>query len=148
VEPVKIASVRLLTTAKATDKEFDYLCPGTQAVFPGAIVKIPFGKGNRERYGVAVRIKEEIPARALKPILSVLPAEISLNEEMTALCHYLKEHVFCSFGDAARAIIPSPVYKKSAKKQRFLSLRAGVRCPPSSEGGIGGCKLAPLSDYL
>jgi len=150
VEPVKIASVRLLTTAKATDKEFDYLCPGTQAVFPGAIVKIPFGKGNRERYGVAVRIKEEIPARALKPILSVLPAEISLNEEMTALCHYLKEHVFCSFGDAARAIIPSPVYKKSAKKQRFLSLCDGLDPEKALENfrGKNKEKYQELISYL
>ena len=121
-----IAKVRLLSTAKATDKEFDYLCPGHFPVFRGAVVKIPFGKGNRETFGIVTGFSEEEPAQNLKTILSVFPQEISLNEELLSLCDYLKEQIFCTFGDAARAMIPSPVYQKKAKTVRFLSLEKKV----------------------
>lgn len=126
MEKTYIAKVRLLSTAKATDKVFDYLCPGDFPVFRGAVVKIPFGKGNRETFGVVCDVVKEVPGMKLKGILSVLPKEISLSEELLALCDHLREQIFCTFGDAARAIVPSPVYQKKAKTVRFLSLKENV----------------------
>ncbi|MBR4288319.1 MAG: primosomal protein N', partial [Clostridia bacterium] len=121
-----IAKVRLLSTAKATDREFDYLCPSSVSVSRGDVVKVPFGKGNRERYAVVVEVTEEVPSLTLKSILAVLPSEMRLNEEMLALCNHLKEQIFCTYGDAARAILPSVVYRKEAKTVRLLSLAKGV----------------------
>lgn len=126
MEKVRIAKVRLLSTPKAVDREFDYLCPGLVPVFRGNVVKIPFGKGNLPRFGVVVNVLEEEPKRNLKTILQVLPDEVGLTEELLGLCAHLKEHLFCSFGDAARAIIPAPVYQKKAKVHRLLSLAPDV----------------------
>lgn len=121
MEKVRIAKVRLLSTARQTDREYDYLCPGTAPVVRGALVRVPFGKGNRERFGVVCGVVDEEPTLTLKSILDVFPKEIGLNEEMMALCDYLKQHFFCTFGDAARAILPSPVYQKKARSVRFLT---------------------------
>ncbi len=126
MEKTMIAKVRLLSTAKATDREYDYLCPWSVPVSRGDVVKVPFGKGNRERYAVVISVGEEVPQLELKSILTVFPREMRLNDEMLSLCNHLKEQIFCTFGDAARAILPSVVYRKEAKKVRFLSLSAGV----------------------
>ncbi|MBQ8912047.1 MAG: hypothetical protein IJY89_05710 [Clostridia bacterium] len=112
MEKTRIAKVRLLSTAKATDRIFDYLCPWELPVFRGAVVKIPFGKGNRETFAVVLDVVEEVPAMTLKSILAVMPREIGLSEELIELCDHLREQIFCTFGDVARAIIPSPVYQK------------------------------------
>ncbi len=121
-----IAKVRLLSTAKATDREFDYLCPSSVSVSRGDVVKVPFGKGDRERYAVVTSVTEEVPTLTLKSISAVLPSEMRLNEEMLSLCDHLKEQIFCTFGDAARAILPSVVYRKEAKTVRYLSLAEGI----------------------
>ncbi len=126
MEKTRIAKVRLLSTAKATDKIFSYLCPWELPVFRGAVVKIPFGKGNRETFGIVTDVTEEAPTMELKSILTVFPREIGLSEELMDLCNHLREQIFCTFGDAARAIIPSPVYQKKAKTVRYLSLSSGI----------------------
>ena len=79
MEKTCIAKVRLLSTAKAMDRIFDYLCPWELPVFRGAVVKIPFGKGNRETYAIVVDVVEEVPAMTLKSILAVFPREIGLS---------------------------------------------------------------------
>ncbi len=126
MEPLNIAKVRLLSTAKGTDKVFDYLCPASLPVFRGAVVKIPFGKGDRERFGIVVDLSRETPAMPLKTISSVFPEEVSLNEELLSLCDHLREQLFCTFGEAARAMIPSPVYQNKAKTVRLVSLSQDV----------------------
>ncbi len=122
MEKTVIAKVRLLSTAKATDKEYDYLCPWQTHVFRGCVVKVPFGKGNRETHGIVTKVVEEEAKMPLKSILSVCSDEICLNEELLKLCEHLQEQIFCTFGDAARAIIPSPVYQKKPRVVRYLSL--------------------------
>ena len=126
MEKTRIAKVRLLSTAKATDRIFDYLCPWELPVFCGVVVKIPFGKGNRETFGIVVDVTEEVPEMSLKSILTVFPREIGLSPELLELCDHLREQIFCTFGDAARAIVPSPVYQKKAKTVRTLALEKGV----------------------
>ena len=150
MEKTRIAKVRLLSTAKATDRIFDYLCPWELPVFRGAVVKIPFGKGNRETFGIVVDVTEEVPAMELKSILAVFPREIGLTEELMQLCDHLREQIFCTFGDAARAIIPSPVYQKKAKTVRFLSLAKRVD-PETALNGFRGKnkeKYVALLRYL
>ncbi len=122
MEKTRIAKVHLLSTAKATDREYDYLCPGAFSVFRGCVVKVPFGKGNRETFGIVTDIVEEEPKMSLKSILQVSSDEIYLSEELLQLCDHLREQIFCTFGDAARAMIPSPVYQKKPRVVRFLSL--------------------------
>ena len=145
MEKTCIAKVRLLSTAKAMDRIFDYLCPWELPVFRGAVVKIPFGKGNRETFAIVVDVVEEVPSMELKSILAVFPREIGLSEELLELCDHLRQQIFCTFGDAARAIIPSPVYQKKAKTVRRLSLSEGIDPETSLDGFRGKNKDKYLS---
>lgn len=67
-------------------------------------------------------VRREVPQRTLKTLREIFPAEIGLNEELFALCRHLQEQIFCSFGEAARAILPSPVYKKNPRRIRVARL--------------------------
>lgn len=145
-----IAKVRLLATPKATDREFDYLCPALVPVFRGAVVKVPFGKGNREVFGIVISVEETEPDMPLKSILSVLPESIGLTEELLSLCDHLREQIFCTFGEAARAMIPSPVYQKKARTVRILSLAENVdpKTALQSFRGKNKEKYSALLSYL
>ncbi len=150
MEQTRIAKVHLLSTPKWADREFDYLCPGSLPVFRGAVVKIPFGKANRERFGVVTQVIETTPEMELKAILQVLPPEICLTEELLQLCQHLKEQLFCSFGDATRAILPSPVYQKKARAIRILCAVDGVypKTALQSFRGKNKEKYQALLEYL
>ncbi|MBQ3866861.1 MAG: hypothetical protein II776_08145, partial [Clostridia bacterium] len=132
-----VAAVRLLTAAKATDRAFDYLCPPGGAPLRGQVVRVPFGKGDRDRFGVVTDVRETTPDRALKTISEIFPPEIGLNEELFALCTFLQEQIFCTFGDAARTILPSPVYKKAARQIRLARLGDGVDPEKALDGFTG-----------
>ena len=96
--------VYLLDAPYHIDTAFDYSCGDT--VFRGDIVKVPFGNANRLRLGVVARLKSESQGARIKPVHSVVCDRFSFTEEMLGLCLFLKEHTLCTFGEAAKAILP------------------------------------------
>ena len=86
------------------DRPFDYSC-GDDLV-AGSIVKVPFGKANRLRQGVVTRVKSASDSENTKPVHAVFDSRYSLNEEMLGLCLFLKDYTLCTFGEAARCILP------------------------------------------
>ena len=86
------------------DRAFDY---ESDAEIPvGSIVKVPFGRADRLRLGVVTLKKSESSAGGTKPVHSVMSDRYSLSEEMLGLCLFLKEYTLCTFGEAARAVLP------------------------------------------
>ena len=86
------------------DRAFDY--ESETEISVGSIVKVPFGKANRLRLGVVTRQKSECHAGGVKPVHSVFDSRYSLSEEMLGLCLFLKEYTLCTFGEAAKAVLP------------------------------------------
>ena len=86
------------------DIAFDYTCADN--VSRGMIVKVPFGKNNRLRFGVVTKVKESSEGENLKPVHSVSSDRFFFSEEMLGLCLFLKEHTLCTFGEAARTLLP------------------------------------------
>ena len=58
----------------------------------GDIVKVPFGRSNRLRYGVVYRVKESTEGANVKPVHSAVSDRFSFTEEMLGLCLFLKEY--------------------------------------------------------
>ena len=127
------------------DRPFDYFCP--DHVRPGDIVKVPFGRANATRLGIvrAVKLGTENPD-SIKEIHSVQNHEFSLSEELLSLCAFLKDYTLCTFGEAAKAILPPGALTEqpgmklrrtcvlAMPKDRIRALlaaqgRAGVRSP-------------------
>ena len=93
------------------DRPFDYFV-GADEVHPGDIVRVPFGRANRLRYGVVAAIKDSPTPYPdggelnIKPVHSVVHPLFALSREMLGLCLFMKEHTLCTFGEALRAVLP------------------------------------------
>ena len=87
------------------DRPFDYLCEDD--IRAGDIVKVPFGRANSLRLAVVTRVKDACEGERIKSVHSRLDTRYSLSEEMLGLCLFMKGHTLCSFGEAARSVIPS-----------------------------------------
>ena len=126
------------------DSAFDYF--SDENVSRGAIVKVPFGKANKLRLGVVTKVKEKSEGDKIKPVHSVVSDRFSFTEEMLGLCLFLKEYTLCTFGEAARTVLPPGalseklnikydkrcVLNLSADEARALleaSGRAGIKSP-------------------
>ncbi len=127
------------------DRPFDYSCG--ENVRPGNIVDVPFGKANKLRRGVVVRVKPESDGESIKPVHSVGFDRYSFSEEMLGLCLFLKEYTLCTFGEAAKTVLPPGAlselpnikYKKTAclavpKETAITLLNLKGRAGISSEG--------------
>ncbi len=90
------------------DRPFDYLC--SEDTVLGSIVRVPFGKADKLRLGVITRLKDtpdkESSAVEIKPVHTVYDSRYSLSEELLGLCLFMKEHTLCTFGEAARTVLP------------------------------------------
>ena len=102
----QIASVYLLESARKTDRPFDYTVSDGEEVTVGAIVTVPFGRGNRPMNAVvtAVRARSEDDGE-LKCIASVSDTA-SLTPELLSLAAFMRERTLCTIGDAVRTMIP------------------------------------------
>ncbi len=99
-------SVRVLDAPFSVDKPFDYRLPPTMSAQRGSLVRVPFGRGNRESWGVVMEVKTQIPDISLKPVLSLSEDRYALTEEMIGLSAFLSDRYLCSFGDAVRCMMP------------------------------------------
>ena len=98
-----IASVVLEKTAYSFDKPYDYLVPlwAEDSCFAGQRVIVPFGKGNSERQGLILSLKNNVEeAVNLKEIRRIVDETPILNDEMLKLCSWLHESLFCTYFDA------------------------------------------------
>ena len=86
------------------DRPFDYLC--ADDIRPGDIVKVPFGRANSLRLAVVTKVKDSCEGEGIKSVHSRIDPRFSLSEELLGLCLFMKGHTLCSFGEAARCVIP------------------------------------------
>ncbi len=124
------------------DRPFDYLCD--ESVTVGSIVRVPFGRANKLRNAVVTRVKGSADGVGIKSVHTVFDCRYSFSEEMLGLCLFLKEHTLCTFGEAAKCLIPQGALSETpnikVKKTCVLTLsgeeanallsvtgRAGVR---------------------
>ena len=139
-----IAKIYILDAPYHIDSPFDYVAH--EGVFRGAIVKVPFGRHNKLRYGVVAALEDMPAGENIKPVHSVVNDRFSFTEEMLGLCLFLKEHTLCTFGEAARTVLPPGAlsdrlnirYEKSyrlaitaedAEGLLAVSGRGGIRSP-------------------
>ena len=124
------------------DRPFDYSCDDTLAA--GSIVKVPFGRANRLRYGVVTKVKPDSDGENIKPVQAVFDDRYSLSEEMLGLCLFLKDYTLCTFGEAARCILPpgalSEMPNIKYKKTCVLNLTREEALEKLSASGRAGIK--------
>lgn len=102
----KAAAVAVENSAFSFDKPFSYLL-GDEECSPGCRVLVPFGRGNKCRQGIVLSVTNYDGKEKLKRISQVIDKTPVLNDEMLRLVEWLKERTFCTYFEAAKAVLPS-----------------------------------------
>lgn len=107
------------------DKTYQYAIPAElygEAVI-GALVVVPFGRGNRRINGYIVDLSEEpkLEKSLIKPIIEVVRGAPVIESHLIYLAYWMKETFGGTMNDALKTVIP---VKKAVKikEQRSISL--------------------------
>ena len=120
---IKTAKVAVNRATFQFDKLYSYSIPAELLSYVqiGSMVLVPFGKGNGVRLGVVLETTEEDFSEKIKPLYDCAKEDCLLTGELLKLVYFLKQHTFCTYFDAVKAIIPyGAQYKvegKHLKKQ-------------------------------
>ena len=124
----QIAKVAVAAATYAIDKPYDYLIPQGTDIAVGMRVLAPFGRGNRTAEGMVLQLRQEVPAKPLKAIRSLLDQESVLSEKEIRLALWMRQRYFCTFYDALHTILPAAVWYRY---REIWSL-----CPTAGEEGL------------
>ena len=118
-----IATVAVENTFFNLDGDYDYYVPENliNEIKTGMRVKIPFGRGDKVREGIVVKLYTAIIS-GLKEISSVIGKEPVLSEEMISLALWLKERCFCTTYDCLRQMLPRGFGKIGDKSSKMATI--------------------------
>ena len=91
------------------DRLYSYCVPPCLVgrIWPGSMVLVPFGRGNKPRMAVVLDVQEvEDAPDKLKTLLDAAPEEARLTPDLMELVRFLKERTFCTWFEAVKAVIP------------------------------------------
>ena len=135
-----LAAVAVSSTDFGYDRRYKYTVPTTldDKVAVGVRVLVPFGKGNRKRIAVVIRIDDAAgeDLSKFKPINSVIDSEPLLNAEMLELMMWIRNTTLCTYFEAFRTLIPVSM---SVDFKRKYSL---AEDDGSSEDGLSAADLS------
>ena len=118
-----IAKIAVAAANFAIDKPYSYSIPQDMLLAAGMRVSVPFGRGNRPTEGIVLSV-EEGEDSGLKPVLSALDTEAVLSPVMLRLAAFLRKRYFCTFYDAARAMLPAGLWFHSRQAFSLTEDRA------------------------
>ena len=125
-----VAKLAVQAATYAIDKAYDYLLPDELSGRVGCRVLVPFGRGNRLSEGVILSLHQEVPAKPLKAVRSLLDDEPVVTEKGLRLALWMSRRYFCTFYDALRTILPAAVWYRY---REIWSMRQTVLMPDAPE---------------
>lgn len=127
------AKVYILDVPYHADIAYSYYIPDEIAsqVCPGAVVEVPFGRGNRRMSGIVDEVNSGDVPMSTKPITSVISPYPLLDEEQIGLCRFVKEYTLCTFSEALKTIVPSAAMSRVITYYRVVPEKLGETYPSS-----------------
>jgi primosomal protein N' (replication factor Y) len=104
--------VATVVLPEGVDKPLDYLVPEplAGAVEPGRRVRVPLGRGNRERLAYCVAVRHgELPQAPLKSVAGVEDEKPLLSPRMLELTKWMAERWMARWGEVLEAVLPAGV---------------------------------------
>ena len=125
-----VAKLAVQAATYAIDKAYDYLLPDELSGRVGCRVLVSFGRGNRLSEGVILSLHQEVSAKPLKAVRSLLDDEPVVTEKELRLALWMSRRYFCTFYDALRTILPAAVWYRY---REIWSMRQPVLMPDAPE---------------
>ena len=114
------------------DKPLDYLVPEplAAAVGPGKRVRVPLGRGNRERLAYCVAVRSgDLPQQPLKSVAGVEDELPLLSPRMLELTEWMSEKWLARRGEVLEAVLPAGV--RATRKRRAVPLLVATGAKPA-----------------
>lgn len=108
-----VAGVVVEKSAYSFDRVFDYTIPDDMqdSIQIGCRVLVPFGRASKQRQGVVVTLHNNKNSK-LKEINKLLDTTPVVTQEMLDTAKFMKEHYFCTYYDAVKAMLPAGINYK------------------------------------
>ena len=135
-----IAKIAVAAATYAIDKPYSYYIPEGMLLQPGIRVTVPFGRGNRRSEGVVLAV-EPGSAEGLKAVESCLDPEPLLSDTMLRLAAFLRDRYFCTFYDAARAMLPAGLWFRRKESVTLTEDRSWTEKPPKNPDAAAVLRL-------
>lgn len=108
---LSIAQVAVDNATIHFDKLYSYRVPETLAgrVWAGSMVLVPFGRGDKPRMAVVLKVEDveaENAPKRLKTLHDAAPEQARLTPDLLQLVRFLKDRTFCTWFEAVKAVIP------------------------------------------
>ena len=110
-----IAKIAVSAVTFAIDKPYSYFIPRDMKLVPGMRVTVPFGRSNRQSEGIVLSVEPGTQEK-LKCISAALDTAPVLSDTMLRLAAFLRERYFCTFYDAARAMLPAGLWFQTTQR--------------------------------
>ncbi|MDE6602280.1 MAG: primosomal protein N' [Lachnospiraceae bacterium] len=120
----RYADVIIDIAHEKVDRVFQYRIPEAllEAVRPGVQVRVPFGKGNRERTGYVVDISEDAdyPPEKIKAVSAVDEKGMSVEGRQIRIAYWLKSNYGSTTIAALKTVLPVKQKLKPLEKKKVL----------------------------
>ncbi|MEI6241530.1 MAG: primosomal protein N', partial [Planctomycetia bacterium] len=133
------------------DKPLDYLVPESlaAAVEPGKRVRVPLGRGNRERLAYCVAVRSgELPQQPLKSVAGVEDEQPLLSPRMLELTEWMSEKWLARRGEVLEAVLPAGVRATRKRREVPLLVATGVkptRTPTPAQAHVLAAAASPAT---
>ena len=122
-------TVATVVLPEGVDKPLDYLVPDTlaAAVEPGRRVRVPLGRGNRERLAYCVSVRSgELPQTPLKSVVGVEDDAPLLSRRMLELTKWMADRWMARWGEVLEAVLPAGVRLRRKVRVTMLLVATGA----------------------
>ena len=124
----KYADIIIDISQSNVDRPFRYRIPDEllEVVAVGAVVKVPFGQGNRIRTGYVIGLADEpnYDINKIKSIQEVSTSAISIESKLIRLAAWMKERYGCTMISALMTVIP--VKEKVRERKTEIDVRDNI----------------------
>lgn len=120
------ADIIIDISVKSLDRPFQYRVPDplqADAVI-GALVDIPFGKGNRTVRGYIIGLSDQakFDIRRTKDIIAVVKQGVVAQSHLLSLAYWIKTHYGGTMNDAIKAVMPVRREIQIKEKKRVIPI--------------------------
>ncbi|MGN0334572.1 MAG: primosomal protein N' [Lachnospiraceae bacterium] len=120
----KYAGVIVDISLEKLDRVFEYRIPEDleERIFPGVIVWIPFGNGNRKLKGFVCSVNDtcEYDASRVKELLGICEGAVCVESRLIALAEWMRTTYGCTMNQALKTVIPVKKKVREQVKQTVL----------------------------